>query len=69
MKNYGITESTIATNSISSCHVILIDGEVKGTPFAYLSHYSNIYQKSHNEESALVDSIKNIREYQPKHNQ
>ena len=51
----------------------MIDGEVKGTPFTYLSHYSPIYPPPHNQESTLVDLIetisKHIHEYEPKDNQ
>ncbi|CAF3834677.1 unnamed protein product [Rotaria magnacalcarata] len=60
---YGITYKSIETDSVSSCHFILIDGQVKKQPFAYLSHYSIEYEgKEYGALQAAVDIINSIAE-------
>ncbi|CAF2844452.1 unnamed protein product [Rotaria sp. Silwood2] len=58
----NITFSKIATQSISSCHVILIDGQYKDDAFAYLSHSSRDYEplSTLTTEEALSEIIKHI---------
>jgi hypothetical protein len=69
IEDSGITFRTIETDSVSSCHFILIDGKCDETPFAYLSHSAKIYEQN-NAKKTLVELIekivRNINEYNTK---
>ena len=54
VEEFGITHSVIKTNGISSCYVVLIDGQLDGIPFAYLSHSSRI-DEHYDTKSILVN--------------
>lgn len=58
--NYGITGMTIETDSVSSCHFILIGGETEEQPFAYLCHDSFQYDQEPDARSTALRIIKKI---------
>jgi hypothetical protein len=50
---FGITFATIETDSVSSCHFVLIDGQINKEPFGYLSHSSREPQDDDPKETLI----------------